>query len=114
MFLDNSNPERAFRLETSWSTSSISATASQQLCCYLITKFNFQRPSVPTRADIHSVSNAIFLEKASEHTIKIYQHIMRSVESRYGPVIKLFEIEGSTERRLVIGYKMGRTARFFR
>jgi len=39
---------------------------------------------------------------------------MWNVESRYGPVIEVFEVEGSRERRLVIGYKMGGTSRFFR
>jgi glutamate dehydrogenase len=56
----------------------------------------------------------VFLEKATEHTLEIYQKIIWNVESRYGPVIEVFEVEGSRERRLVIGYKMGGTSRFFR
>jgi glutamate dehydrogenase len=39
---------------------------------------------------------------------------MWNVENRYGPVMDVFEVEGTRERRLVIGYKMGGTARFFR
>ena len=39
---------------------------------------------------------------------------MSNVESRYGPVIEVFEVEGTRERRLVIGYRMGDTANFFR
>jgi hypothetical protein len=39
---------------------------------------------------------------------------MWQVESRYGPVMEVFEVEGTRERRLVIGYKMGGTSRFFR
>ncbi|KAE9386308.1 hypothetical protein BT96DRAFT_540930 [Gymnopus androsaceus JB14] len=38
---------------------------------------------------------------------------MWSVEQRYGPVMEVFEVEGSRERRLVIGYKMGGTTTFF-
>ncbi|KAE9387379.1 hypothetical protein BT96DRAFT_948403 [Gymnopus androsaceus JB14] len=38
---------------------------------------------------------------------------MWSVEQRYGPVMEVFEVEGSRERRLVIGYKMGGTTAFF-
>ena len=34
---------------------------------------------------------------------------MWNVEARYGPVIEVFEVEGTRERRLVIGYKMGGT-----
>jgi len=40
--------------------------------------------------------------------------VMWNVESRYGPVIEVFEVEGTRERRLVIGYKMGGTSNFFR
>jgi hypothetical protein len=39
---------------------------------------------------------------------------MWNVESRYGPVIEVFEVEGTRERRLVIGYRMGDTSNFFR
>ena len=39
---------------------------------------------------------------------------MWSVESRYGPVIEMFEVEGSRERRVVIGFKMNSTSHFFR
>ena len=38
---------------------------------------------------------------------------MWNVESRHGPVIEVFEVEGSRERRLVIGYKMGGTSQYF-
>lgn len=39
---------------------------------------------------------------------------MWNVESRYGPVMEVFEVEGTRERRLVIGYRMGDTSNFFR
>jgi glutamate dehydrogenase len=39
---------------------------------------------------------------------------MSAVETRFGPVIEVFEVEGSRERRMVIGYKMGGTSKFFR
>ncbi|KAL0960963.1 hypothetical protein HGRIS_005961 [Hohenbuehelia grisea] len=38
---------------------------------------------------------------------------MWNVEGRYGPVMEVFEVEGTRERRIVIGYKMGGTSRFF-
>ncbi|KAH9831374.1 NAD-dependent glutamate dehydrogenase [Rhodofomes roseus] len=117
LFLDSSTPEKAFRLET-YRSQSISATASQQLRCYFVTKCNFPKePRASTRTDgktdIRSVSDAAFLEKASENTLELYQSVMRNVETRYGPVIEVFEVEGSRERRLVIGYKMGGTKKFF-
>lgn len=118
LYLDNSTSEKCYRLETYRSTGSISATASQQLRCYFITRCNFPSPPPPsTRADgktdIRTVSDRSFLERATEHTLQVYQEIMWQVESRSGPVMEVFEVEGSRERRLVIGYKMGGTSRFF-
>jgi len=55
--------------------------------------------------DIRSVSDAAFLDKASDHTIDIYQEVMNEVERRSGPVIEMFEVEESRERRIVIGFK---------
>lgn len=138
LFLDHSTPEKAYRLETFRSAGSISATASQQLRCYFVTKCNFpiKAEAVPgQKTDIRQVSDPIFLEKATENTLEIYQkvsahnvfisrtfaylislraQVIWNVESRYGPVMEVFEVEGSRERRLVIGYKMGGTSRFFR
>ncbi|EIW81085.1 NAD-specific glutamate dehydrogenase [Coniophora puteana RWD-64-598 SS2] len=116
LYLDKVSPENCYRLETFRSTGSISATASQQLRCYFVTKCNF--PTTPAKivdghAEIRSVSDPIFLEKASDNTLEIYQKIMNQVESRHGPVMEVFEVEGTRERRLVIGYKMGGTSRFF-
>lgn len=115
LFLDKSTPTDAYRLETFRSTGSISATASQQLRCYFVTKCNFpSKPPAPgEKTDIRAVSDSSFLEKATANTLDIYQQVMWSVESRHGPVIELYEVEGTRERRLVIGYKMGGTSRFF-
>ncbi|WVN85676.1 uncharacterized protein L203_100825 [Cryptococcus depauperatus CBS 7841] len=38
---------------------------------------------------------------------------MSEVERRTGPVIEMFEVEDSREHRIVIGYKMGGTRKFF-
>ena len=119
LFLDNSTPEKCYRLETYRSAGSISTTASQQLRCYFVTKCHFPSPPLSStrtdgQTDIRTVSDRSFLEKATENTLEIYQKIMWQVESRYGPVMELFEVEGSRERRIVIGYKMGGTSRFFR
>lgn len=117
MYLDKSTPELAYRLETYRSEGGISATASQQLRCYFISKCNFPQTKpvkVDGRTDIRSVSDPVFLEKASENTLEIYQEVMWNVEQRFGPVIEVFEVEGSREKRIVIGYRMGGTTSFFR
>ncbi|KIK99830.1 hypothetical protein PAXRUDRAFT_822277 [Paxillus rubicundulus Ve08.2h10] len=118
LYLDKSTPSNCYRLETFRSAGSISATASQQLRCYFVTKCHFPaQPPATSRTDgctdIRTVSDPVFLEKASENTLDIYQSIIWQVESRYGPVMEVFEVEGTRERRLVIGYKMGGTSRFF-
>jgi glutamate dehydrogenase len=117
LFLDKSTPECAYRLETFRSTGSISVTASQQLRCYFITKCNF--PAKPPAlkegepTDIRTVSDSSFLDRATKNTLDVYQQVMWNVEERYGPVIEVFEVEGTRERRLVIGYKMGGTSNYF-
>jgi glutamate dehydrogenase len=83
-----------------------------------VTKCNFPTNPPPPRltdgkTDIRTVSDPVFLEKATENTLEIYQSILWNVEARYGPVIEVFEVEGTRERRLVIGYKMGGTTHFF-
>ncbi|KAF8743736.1 hypothetical protein AX14_000707 [Amanita brunnescens Koide BX004] len=114
-FLDQSTPEIAYRLETFRSTGAISATASQQLRCYFVTRCNFptKRVVVDGKTDIRSVSDSVFLEKVTQNTLDIYQQVMWNVEARFGPVIEVFEVEGTRERRIVIGYKMGNTSRYF-
>jgi glutamate dehydrogenase len=116
--LDKSTPTNAYRLETFRSLGQVSATASQQLRCYFVTKCNFANQPASTRTDgktdIRTVSDKAFLEKATDNTLEIYQNVMWSVESRYGPVIEVFEVEGSREKRVVIGFKMNSTSHFFR
>ncbi|KAF8578923.1 NADH-dependent glutamate dehydrogenase [Ramaria rubella] len=118
LFLDNSTPALAYRLETYRSTGPISARSSQQLRCYFVSRCAFpaERPASTRedgRTDIRAVSDVSFLEKASENTLDIYQEVMWNVETRHGPVIEVFEVEGTRERRIVIGYKMGGTTHFF-
>ncbi|KAE9388968.1 hypothetical protein BT96DRAFT_1025228 [Gymnopus androsaceus JB14] len=79
----------AYRLETFRSAGSISATASQQLRCYLVIKGQERVRQV--------------LGKGQR------EKIMWSAEQRYSPVTEVFKVEGERERRLVIGYKMGGT-----
>lgn len=112
MYLDSSVPSQAYRLETYRSTGAISARSTQQLRCYFVSRCTFPAETPkPTRADgrtdIRAVSDVNFLEKASENTLDIYQEIMWNVETRHGPVIEVFEVEGTRERRIVIGYKVG-------
>lgn len=75
--------------------------------CYFIRKCEFANP-FPTdeqSTDIKAVSDKNFLEKAAENTLEIYQNVMKQVLVRTGPVIEMYDVHGSREKRLVIGYK---------
>jgi glutamate dehydrogenase len=117
-YLNNSTIDKAYRLETYRSTGAISSASRQQLRCYFLQRCVFPEGNPPSLdsdkpVDIKTVSDRSFLEKASDKTLEIYQHVMDQVRKRSGPVIELFEVEESRERRVVIGYKMGGTKQFF-
>jgi glutamate dehydrogenase len=117
LFLDNPTPSKAYRLETFRSSGAISSTISQQLRCYFVSRCAFPssgpQKNEQGETDIRSVSDSNFLEKASDNTLDIYQAVLNEVDRRDGPVIEMFEVEDSRERRVVIGFKMGGTQKFF-
>ncbi|KAJ3222009.1 NAD-dependent glutamate dehydrogenase [Clydaea vesicula] len=114
-YLDITSKTQAFRLESYRSLGTVSSSLSTQLRCYFIRKCSFVTPDpTPEQAgDIRLVSDKIFLEKASDHTLGIYEKIMRQVLVRTGPVIEKFDMANSNEKRLVIGYKHRGTQSFF-
>ncbi len=117
LYIDNSTVDKAYRLETYRSTGAISTNSSQQLRCYFVSRCVFPTEVPPTAdgapVDIRHISDKSFLEKASDNTLEIYQSVLNEVARRSGPVIEMFEVEESRERRVVIGYKMGTTQGFF-
>lgn len=115
-YLASSGPENAFRVETFRSASSLGKAAGvgQQLRCYFVYKCNFINPNPPEgETDLSVVSDATFLNKVTENTKEIYQSIVSAVMERTGPVIEMYEVEGTREKRVVIGYKQGSAAGFF-
>ncbi|KZS93784.1 NAD-specific glutamate dehydrogenase [Sistotremastrum niveocremeum HHB9708] len=113
-FLNDSTKDHAYRLETYRSAGSISSNGSQQLRCYFVSKCHFPPLPPPTAPfDIRNYSDTQFLSRVTANTLQIYSEVMSSVLKRFGPVIDVFEVEGTRERRIVIGYKMGGTKHFF-
>ncbi|KAI9015996.1 Glutamate/Leucine/Phenylalanine/Valine dehydrogenase-domain-containing protein [Hyaloraphidium curvatum] len=114
-YLDPSTPALAYRLESYRSLGSVSTTISSTLRCYFVKRCDFVKADpTPEEAErIELVSDKLFLSKATENTIEIYQKIMKEVLRRAGPVIEVFEIPGSREKRLVIGFKQKSTQGFF-
>jgi glutamate dehydrogenase len=85
-----------------------------ELRCYFVSVCEFVEPNPkPNESDIRKVSDKTFLEKVSPNTLEIYSEVMSITLERTGPVIECFEVEGTRERRLVIGYKQGTSKRFF-
>ena len=115
-YLNNSSVENAFRLETFRSQDDPSEH-SNPIRCYFLKRCNFVEPipalTDPSYRDIKAVSDKVFLSKASENTLKIYQRVMNAALDRNGPVIEMFEVVGTRERRVVIGYRMGTTSNYF-
>lgn len=124
-YLTPSTPQKAYRLETFRSPGSVDPPAgsgaeamalssSQQLRCYFVYECDFfdKNPS-ENEVDLAKISDKLFFSKATEHTKAIYQSIISQVVRRAGPVIELYEIENSQERRLIIGYRQGSTPGYF-
>ncbi|ORX62688.1 NAD-dependent glutamate dehydrogenase [Hesseltinella vesiculosa] len=111
-FLDTSVPEGAYRVESYRSNSTDMAS---QIRCYFVTKCQFVNPT-PTpeqETDIDQVADKNFLLKATEHTRKTYEEVMRNVLQRTGPVIEMYQVQGTREHRLIIGYRQRSTQGFF-
>lgn len=113
--MDVSTPAKAYRVESYRSSGSTDQTHSPPLRSYFITQCQFvnAEPLGDQEVDIHQVSDQIFLKKATEHTLRIYSNVMRNVLQRTGPVIEMFQIQGSRECRLIIGYRQRSTKSFF-
>lgn len=108
-----------YRLESfrSFGAGSSPSQVATQLRCYFIRKCVFANPApevVPGQPqDIRLVSDKTFLEKATQHTLDIYSNVMNQVLVRAGPVIEMFHVPNSREKRLVIGFKQKTTQSFF-
>ncbi|EAW13805.1 glutamate dehydrogenase (NAD(+)) [Aspergillus clavatus NRRL 1] len=107
-YISNSTPENSYRVETFRSPTPLPGDNEQQLRCYFVYKCQFANPNPdPNETNIEIIGEKRFLQKATENTKAIYQELISNAVSRAGPVIEMFEIEGSREKRLVIAYRQG-------
>lgn len=114
-YLDPSNPESSYRLETFRSPTALeTADSVQQMRCYFIYKCNFFEANASAdETDLKKISDKSFYEKATAHTKATYQSIIEQVVQRTGPVIELYEVDGTRERRIIIGHRQQGTPGFF-
>ncbi|KAJ5972458.1 Glutamate dehydrogenase NAD-dependent [Penicillium vulpinum] len=107
-YINHSKGANSYRVETFRSPSTLPGDNGQQLRCYFVYKCQFANPNPsPNETNIDIIGEKRFLQKATPNTKAIYQEIIATAVSRSGPVIEMFEIEGSREKRLVIAYRQG-------
>ncbi|KAI0382748.1 NAD-specific glutamate dehydrogenase [Hypomontagnella monticulosa] len=112
-YLDNVDPNKRFRVETFRSPGTISNDPSSKasLRCYFVYQCQFVDPNPePGETRLEIISDRMFLTKATKNTKQIYDDIIKLVVTRTGPVIEVFDIEGTEEKRLVVAFR-SRTAR---
>ncbi|KAH6624725.1 Glutamate/Leucine/Phenylalanine/Valine dehydrogenase-domain-containing protein [Chaetomium sp. MPI-SDFR-AT-0129] len=109
---DNDNTLKRFRVETFRSPSSMGhSDFKATLRCYFVYQCQFVEPNAdPKETRLEVISDRMFLAKATKNTKQIYQEIIEASVSRTGPVIEVFDIEDSQEKRLVVAFR-SRTAR---
>ncbi|KAK7911292.1 NAD-specific glutamate dehydrogenase [Apiospora marii] len=111
-YLDHVGTKR-FRVETfrSPGTLSESPDSKASLRCYFVYQCQFVDSNPPpdeTRLEV--IADRMFMTKATKNTKLIYQDIITLAVNRTGPVIEVFDIEDSQEKRLVVAFR-SRTAR---
>lgn len=112
-YLDGNDSQR-FRIETFRSPGVLGQNTNgggASLRCYFVYQCTFVEPNAdPTETRLEVISDRMFLAKATKNTLQIYQEIIELAVNRTGPVIEVFDIEDSPEKRLVVAFR-SRTAR---
>ena len=107
-YINGSTHANSYRVETFRSPTPLPGDHEQQLRCYFVYKCQFANPNPdPDETNIEIIGEKRFLQKATANTKAVYQEIITNAVARTGPVIEMFEIEGSREKRLVIAYRQG-------
>lgn len=107
-YLDNSGSKNCYRVETFRSPGNLSGTglSKSRIRCYFVYQSQFVEPNPsPTETRLEVVGDRMFLQKATKNTMQIYQQIIEEAVSRTGPVIEVFDIEDSKEKRLVVAFR---------
>ncbi|KAK9246544.1 Glutamate/Leucine/Phenylalanine/Valine dehydrogenase-domain-containing protein [Lipomyces tetrasporus] len=118
-YLNGSGKNRAYRVETFRSVTkavdNVTEDEPQQFRCYFVYKCKYPDVEVaPGEVNMQKISDKLFYEKASENTKNIYKSVIElAVRQVSGPVIEMFEIEGTRERRLIIGYRQRSASNYF-
>ncbi|KAJ4421285.1 NAD-dependent glutamate dehydrogenase [Neurospora sp. IMI 360204] len=112
-YLDGDDTSKRFRVETFRSPGVLGQRENSKaaLRCYFVYQCLFVDSNAdPKETRLEVISDRMFLAKATKNTKQIYQDIIQVAVSRHGPVIEVFDIEGSEEMRLVVAFR-SRTAK---
>ena len=113
-YLDHQGKTK-YRVETFRSPAVIGASPNSKatLRCYFVYQCIFKQSpeqTDPNETRLEVIADHGFLQKATSNTKQVYQEIIDMAVSRAGPVIEVFDIEGTAEKRLVVAFR-SRTAR---
>jgi len=106
-YLDNTN-NLSYRVETFRSPGNLSGAGPSKttMRCYFVYQSQFVDPNPsPNETRLEVIGDRMFLAKATKNTMQIYQEIIELVVTRNGPVIEVFDIENSKEKRLVVAFR---------
>jgi glutamate dehydrogenase len=113
-YLDHQGSSK-YRVETFRSPAAIGASPSSKatLRCYFVYQCLFKQSpeqTDPKETRLEVIADNGFWQKATNNTKQIYQEIIERSVNRTGPVIEVYDIEDSAEKRLVVAFRT-RTAR---
>ncbi|PQE30774.1 hypothetical protein CJF32_00005985 [Rutstroemia sp. NJR-2017a WRK4] len=106
-YLDTSS-SKTFRVESFRSPGNLNGPglSKTSMRCYFVYECQFvdSNPS-PNETRLEVISDRMFLSKSTKNTKQIYSEIIELAVSRTGPVIEVFDIEDSNEKRLVVAFR---------
>lgn len=115
-YLDAPSPNGSYRVETFRSPTNLTGTepSKSTMRCYFVYQCVFADPKPsPTETRLEIISDRGFLAKATKNTKQIYQEIIELAVTRNGPVIEVFDIENSKEKRVVVAFRSRTAAGMF-
>ncbi|CCU76728.1 NAD(+)-specific glutamate dehydrogenase/putative NAD-specific glutamate dehydrogenase [Blumeria hordei DH14] len=108
-YLDSSTlSQSCYRVETFRSTTHVTSNglSDATMRCYFVYHCQFLNPNPsPQETCLDIIGDRMFLAKATKNTLQIYQSIIDLAVSRTGPVIEVFDIENSSEKRVVVAFR---------
>ncbi len=99
-YLDGAAANRRFRVETFRSPGSLHGSESKAtMRCYFVYQCQFVNATpVAGETRLSVIGDKMFLAKATKNTRQIYQEIIELAVARTGPVIEVFDIQGTQEK----------------